>query len=74
MQKAVWSESLCDGNISFPLLFSGRLYRLEKLVGQSGFFAFLWPQLQHVEIPAPGVESELQLSPYMTTTAMLDVR
>ena len=32
------------------------------------FFFFLWRQLQHMEVPEPGVDLELQLPAY--TTAM----
>ena len=35
------------------------------------FFFFLGPQLQHMEVPRPGVTSELQLPAYATPTAML---
>ena len=34
------------------------------------FFGGLYPQ--HMEVPRLGVESELQLPPYATATAMLD--
>ena len=37
-----------------------------------GFF-FLWPHLQHPEVPRLGVRSELQLPIYTTATAMLDL-
>ena len=33
------------------------------------FFCFLGPYLQHLEVPRPGVESELQLLAYSHTTA-----
>lgn len=33
------------------------------------FFPFLWPRLQHMEVPALGVELELQLPAYTTATA-----
>ena len=36
------------------------------------FFAFLGPNLWQVEVPRLGVESELQLSAYTTTTATPD--
>ena len=36
------------------------------------FFSFLWPHLQHMEIPGIGVKQELQLQSYTTTTAKLD--
>ena len=34
---------------------------------------FLWPHLQHVEVPRLGVESELHLLAYTTTTATPDL-
>ena len=36
------------------------------------FLSFLWPPLQHMEVPRLGVESELQLPVYTTATAMWD--
>ena len=36
------------------------------------FFFFLWSQLQHMEVPGLGAESELQLLAYATATATLD--
>ena len=36
------------------------------------FLLFLWPYLQHVEVPRLGVEWELQLLAYTTATAMQD--
>ena len=36
-------------------------------------FFFLGPHLQHVEVPRLGVQSELQLLAYTTTTATLDL-
>ena len=36
------------------------------------FFFFLWPHLQHMEVPGPGVESELQLPAYTTAMATPD--
>ena len=33
------------------------------------FFSFLGPHLQHMEVPRPGVESELQLPAYPTAIA-----
>ena len=36
------------------------------------FFFFLGLNLQHIEVPRLGVESELQLPPCATATAMLD--
>ena len=36
------------------------------------FFSFLLLHLQHLEIPRPGVESELQLQAYTTVTVTLD--
>ena len=38
----------------------------------SSFFAFLGLQVQHVEVPRLGVESELQLPAYTTATAVRD--
>ena len=37
------------------------------------FFFFLQPHLQHMEVPGPGVESELQLQACPTATATLDL-
>ena len=36
------------------------------------FFFFLWPHLQHSEVPRLGVESELQLLAYTTATGTWD--
>ena len=36
------------------------------------FFIFLGPYLWHMEVPRPGVESELQLPAYTTAIAMPD--
>ena len=36
-------------------------------------FCFLGPHLWHIEVPRPGVESELQLPAYATATAMQDL-
>ena len=36
------------------------------------FFCFLGPHPRHVEVPRPGVKSELQLLAYDTATAMQD--
>ena len=36
-------------------------------------FILLGPHLQHLEVPRPGVESELQLLAYTTVTAMQDL-
>ena len=38
----------------------------------SFIYLFLWPYLQHMEVPKAGVESELQLLAYTTTTAAQD--
>ena len=35
-------------------------------------FFFLWPHLQHMEVPGLGVESELQLQPTPQLLAMPD--
>ena len=35
-------------------------------------FSLLWPHPQHMEVPRPGVESELQLPAYTIATATLD--
>ena len=32
------------------------------------YFCFLWPHLQHMEVPRPGVKSELQMQAYTTAT------
>ena len=40
---------------------------------QQVLFFFLGPHPQHMEIPGPGVESELQLLAYTTATATWDV-
>ena len=37
------------------------------------FFAFLWPNLQHMEVPRLGVESELKPLAYVTATATWDL-
>ena len=37
------------------------------------FFSFLGPHLQLVEVPGPGVNSELQLLAYTTATATSDL-
>ena len=37
------------------------------------FFFFLWPHLQHMEVPELGVESELQLRSITTAMATLDL-
>ena len=37
--------------------------------GDVFFFVFLGPHLWHMEVPMPGVKSELQLPPYATATA-----
>ena len=39
----------------------------------SHFFFFLWPHLQHREVPRLGVKSELQLPAYTTATATPDL-
>ena len=36
-------------------------------------YLFLWPYLQHMEVPKAGVELELQLLAYTTTTAAQDL-
>ena len=36
------------------------------------FGVFLWPHLQHVEVPRLGIESELQLLAYTTASATPD--
>ena len=36
-------------------------------------FFFFWLQVQHMEVPRLGVESELQLPAYTTATATLDL-
>ena len=36
------------------------------------FFVFLGPHLQHMEVPRPGVELELQLPAYTTATTTQD--
>ena len=36
------------------------------------FTVFLRPHLQHMEVPRPGVETDLQLPAYITTTAKPD--
>ena len=38
----------------------------------SFFIIFLWPHLRHMEVPGIGVQSELQLLGYTTSTAMPD--
>ena len=35
-------------------------------------FIFLWPYLQHMEVPRIGIEWELQLKAYATDMATLD--
>ena len=37
------------------------------------FVCFLGPHPQHIEVPRPGVESELQLLAYATATATWEV-
>ena len=37
------------------------------------FLVFLGPHLQHMEVPRPGVKSELQLLVYTTATATGDL-
>ena len=37
------------------------------------FFGILGPQLQHMEVPRLGVESELQMPAYTTATATQDL-
>ena len=36
------------------------------------FFFFLWPHLQHMEVPRQGAESQLQLPAYATAIAIPD--
>ena len=36
------------------------------------FFFFLWPHMQHMEFPGPGVKSELQPPAYTTATTTQD--
>ena len=38
----------------------------------SFFIFFLWPHLQHMEVPGPGVKLDLQLPAYTTAASMLD--
>ena len=59
---------------SITLLISSDSYFLDSL-GFSCFclfVCFLWPHLQHTEVPRLGIESELQLPAYTTVTAMPD--
>ena len=49
----------------------GHLYGFNQV--DFTFFFFLWLHLQHMEFPRLGVESELQLPAYTTTTAMPDL-
>ena len=37
------------------------------------FLAFLGPHLWHMEVPGPGIQSELQLPAYTTATALPDL-
>ena len=49
------------------------LEEIQTLKPQQFFFSFfLGPYPQHMEVPRPGVESELQLPAYATATAMPD--
>ena len=43
-----------------------------QILFYSYFLIFLGPQVQHMEVPRLGVESELQLLAYATATAMQD--
>ena len=44
---------------------------LTRIIGGI-FLFFLWPHLQHMEVPWLGVKSELQLQAYTTAIATLD--
>ena len=47
------------------------LYRLDALQWhQIGFFFFLGPHLWRIEVPRPGVEKELHLLAYATSSAI----
>ena len=60
-----------------PLYNSGLVFKAENThsngpssIPVTFIFFFLGPYLQHMEVPGPGVESELQLPAYTTATAM----
>ena len=55
------------------LLTQFNLYHLWNGIIYKFTFLFLWPYLQHIEVPRLGVESELQQLAYTTATAMLDL-
>ena len=57
------------GEVTPPRSWSGSV---QEKPGVSFFFSFLQPHMQHMEVPGPGVESELQLQVYTTATAMPD--
>ena len=42
-------------------IWAGKLCRRKLLAILSAFFFFFWLHLWHMEVPGPGVESELQL-------------
>ena len=54
----------------------GRAEKLKHCISDGTFvvcvFVHLGPHPQHVEVPRPGVESELQLPAYSTATATPD--
>ena len=55
-----------------------RLQKPTCHIEEGGFYVILFysvffgPNPQHIEVPRPGVESELQLPAYTTATAMPD--
>ena len=56
-----------------PVPPSNSLPRVLSTASSFFFFFFLGPHPQHMEIPGPGVESELQLLAYTTATATWDL-
>ena len=59
--------------MSLLVISNNLIDALREIKGFFGFFVFLGPYLQHVEVPRLGVELELQLPAYITATATWDL-
>ena len=59
--------------IMFPCFHSVAQYRKGIFFFFFFFFVFLGPHLWHMEVPRPGVKSELLVLAYTTATAMPDL-